>query len=418
MQSQTKKRLSKPLDTFLRAHHVHISKPRDQMLQLDQVPVGASFSKPMTNVLLRYETAEDLWQVFVDEDLRYQGSDLDRRRLFEGPRHRGWLQLLSGLPPGGDVNDAVVWILTQLESQLRAAAPRKLKRRFESAETTSAADESAPCESQPACEASDVSARLDPLAQLDGRVARQIDLGELEAVKLQPTAAQADAMILAAETVLRPVAPNCPLLMGPAGVGKTMVARRAAVELLRRGLVRHVIEVSGAALCAGPIFLGERDERLRSTLGSLLEIEQALVILEQFDLVLSRSVVAASLLSDCLDRGAKIIGVARAEFSSVSAKRASQLQRRIEPCLLTTPDRHDVAEILRRQWAEHPLHDQLELSPHVLSLVSEHSQHRVGANPAAAIGLLEAVINRAAFSGRRCVGGDDVFHLVGPAAKS
>ncbi len=96
MQSQTKKRLCKPLDNLLRVHQVTISKPRDQMLQLDEVPVGADFSKPMTNVLFRYDTSADLWQVFVDEDLRYLGSDLPRQRLFEGPQYRGWLQLASG----------------------------------------------------------------------------------------------------------------------------------------------------------------------------------------------------------------------------------------------------------------------------------------------------------------------------------
>ncbi len=99
-------------------------------------------------------------------------------------------------------------------------------------------------------------------------------------------------------------------------------------------------------------------------------------------------------------------------------KRSPQLRRRIEPCVLPPPDHRDMAEILRRQWEQHPLREQLELSPHVLPLVNEHSRHREGANPAAATGLLEAVLHRAAFSGRRCVGGDDVFHLVRQAGKS
>lgn len=417
MQSQTKKRLCKPLDSLLRVHQVTISKPRDQMLQLDTVPVGAEFSKPMTNVLLRYDTSVDRWQVFVDEDLMYVGSDLTRRHLFEGPRYRGWLQLASGLPAGGDVNDAVVWVLNQLESQLRSAAPRKLKRRFESAAHTSLEEDPSAGDSTDQCEPPDAEEKLDPLAQLDGRIARLVDPRELDALKMEPTSTQSDAIMLTAESVLRPLAPNCPLLMGPAGVGKTMVARLAARELSRRGLIRHVVEVSGAAMCAGPIFLAERDERLRSTLDSLLQIDEALVILEQFDLILSRSSAAASILSDCLDQGARIIAVARAEFSP-GAKRSPQLQRRVEPCVLLPPDHRDLADILRRQWSEHPLQNQLELSPHVLPLVNEHSRQRVGANPAAAIGLLEAVLHRAAFAGRRCVGGDDVFHLVRQPAKS
>ncbi len=185
-----------------------------------------------------------------------------------------------------------MWTLNQLESNLRSAAPRKLKRRFESADQTSFQGDP-PVES---LERLDRHDSLDPLAQLDSRIARPVDPSELETLKMEPTSTQADTIILAAESVLRPLAPNCPLLMGSAGVGKTMVARFAARELSRRGLVRQVVEVSGAAICAGPIFLAERDERLRGTLDSLLQIEGALVILEQFDLILSRSSVAASIL--------------------------------------------------------------------------------------------------------------------------
>ena len=186
----------------------------------------------------------------------------------------------------------------------------------------------------------------------------------------------------------------------------------AAREMSRRGLVSQVLEISGAAVCAGPIFLPERDERLRGTLESLSQLGDSLAILEQFDLVLMRSAPAASILADCLDKGARIIGIARAEFSPDRLKRCTQLRRRIEPCVLLPPDYSAVAEILRRRWAEHSLAEELELAPSVLPLVNKFSAGRLGVNPASAIGLLEAVLNRAAFSGQRCVGPDDVFHLV------
>jgi hypothetical protein len=107
-----------------------------------------------------------------------------------------------------------------------------------------------------------------------------------------------------------------------------------------------------------------------------------------------------------------VIGVARAEFSPDRLKRCSQLRRRIEPCVLLPPDHADVAEILRRRWAGHSLADQIELSQNVLPLVNKYSSGRLGVNPGSAIGLFEAVLNRADFSGQRCVGPDDVFHLV------
>jgi hypothetical protein len=399
MSKQAQVSLSKPIDDLLRSHDVRISQPREQMLQLNDVPVGPAFSQPMTNVLLRFDASAVCWQVFVDENLRYLGSVASRKQVFCGSRRRGWLRLASNLDAVGDVNDTIVWVLNQLESDLRSVAPQALKRRLESADR--AAVENRPGQ-QPD----------HPLPGLDSRVARLVEPCELESLCMEPTSAQADAIMLAAESVLRPVAPNLPLLMGRSGVGKTMVAQHAAGELSRRGLVSQVVEISGAAVCAGPIFLPERDERLRETLDSLAQIGGALVILEQFDLVLSRSVVAASILSGFVDSGIRVIGVARAEFSPNRLKRCSQLRRRIEPCVLLPADHADVAEILRRRWAGHSLADQIELSQNVLPLVNKYSSGRLGVNPGSAIGLFEAVLNRADFSGQRCVGPDDVFHLV------
>jgi hypothetical protein len=375
------------------------------MLQLDDVPVGADFRQPMTNVLLRHNASADNWQVFVDEDLQYVGVDPRRKRVFDGSRYRGWLRLSSNLAAGRDVNDTIMWTLNQLESGIRSVAPQELKKRFESADC--AAFEN-PQGQQP----------TDSLACLDSRVARLVEPAELEGLSIEPTSEQSDALILVAESVHRPVAPNCPLLMGPSGVGKTTVARLAGRELSRRGLVTRVVELRGAAVCAGPIFVPERDERLRSILEVLAQIGDVLVILEQFDLVLAKSSVAASLLSDCLDHGTRVIGVARAEFLPDRLKRFAQLRRRIEPCVLQPPDYSDVAEILRQRWASHSLSEAIELSPNVLPLVNKYSAGRLGANPASAIGLFEAVLNRAAFSGHRCVGPDDVFHLLRRANNS
>lgn len=405
MPMQARQNVNKQLDALLRVHHVIISQPHAQMLRLDNVPVGADFRQPMTNVLLRHIASGDNWQVFVDEDLQYVGTDPHRKRIFDGSRHRGWMRLSASLSAGGDVNDTIVWTLNQLESGIRSVAPQELKKRFESFDRASIEN---PRGQKPS----------DPLACLDSRVARLVEPAELEGLSIEPTSHQSDALILAAESVHRPVAPNCPLFMGPSGVGKTAVARLAARELSRRGLVSRVVEIRGAAVCAGPIFVPERDERLRGILEGLAQIGDVLVILEQFDLVLAKSSVAASLLSDCLDRGMRVIGVARAEFPPARMKRFAQLRRRIEPYVLQPPDSGDVAEILRHRWASHSLSEAIELSPNVLPLVNKYSADRLGANPASAIGLFEAVLNRAAFSGHRSVSPDDVFHLLRHADNS
>ena len=66
MHQQALRNLNKQLDDLLRVHHVTISQPREQILQLDDVPVGAAFSQPITNLLLRYDPSRrgrpvDVW---------------------------------------------------------------------------------------------------------------------------------------------------------------------------------------------------------------------------------------------------------------------------------------------------------------------------------------------------------------------
>jgi len=399
MKKQTiTKELNSQLGDLLRLHHVTVSQPHERILQLDDVPVGDSFNQPVTNLLVRQDSRRDRWQVFVDETLKYLGTDLARQQLFQGSQHRGWL-LLSQRFAAGDVNDAIVWALNMLDSGLRSVAPEELRDRFESTD-------------QEGEGLSDASASSDLLDGLDQRVAKLLKPAALELSPVIPTSSQADAIALTAETVMRSVAPNMPLLMGRSGVGKTTVARFAANELIQRGLVSKVVEVSAGAICAGQIFVPERDERLRATIDAVASVTGVVCIVEQIDLILARSSAAASIIADALDIGARFIGVARPEFNPSRLRRSSQLLRRIQPCVLQEPDFAETAEILRRRCANHDLSGDTELAPSVLPMVNRYSTQRPGSNPAAAIGLLEAVLNRAAFSGQRCVGPDDILHLM------
>ena len=137
-----------------------------------------------------------------------------------------------------------------------------------------------------------------------------------------------------------------------------------------------------------------------------------LVILEQFELVLAKSDAAAGLVADHLDRGLCLIAVVRPEFRLKQLQSVAQLRRRLEPVLVGPPDEIELAAILRRRLETHPLCGQIELSADVLPMIQSISARRPGSNPGSALGVLDAVISRAVFAGQRCVGPDDVFHLV------
>ena len=384
------------LERVLKLHQIAVSQPRESMLQLEAVPLGRDFNHPFTNVLLRQSISESVWQVFVDEDLVYTGDDPVRKKAFQGTRRRGWMQLAAGTSVKGSPNEAIVWFLIMAKSDLEHQATKELQ----SSDSSDEDDLPFAGNDQP-----------NPLDLVDRRLARVLDIHDLNLQEVRPTATQLDAITLAAESVLRRLAPNCPLLMGPSGVGKTTVARLAAHELARRNLVQKVVEVRGSAICAGSIFWPERDERLRATLELLSADKHSLVIFEQFDLALARSDAASSLICDGLDFGIKMIVVARADCKTRTFCGSSDLCRRLEPQLLLPPDEEDLIDILKHRLEAHPHTQTIEVAPNVLPIVVELSRRRLGVNPGAALGLLEAVMNRAGFSGRDVVGPDDVYHL-------
>jgi len=394
------KQLDKRIDRLLKLHHVAVSQPREQMLQLDEVPLGHDFSNPSTNVLFKQTPSNSIWQVFVDEDLVYTGEDARRQNLFQGQRRRGWMQLNTKTKVKGSLNEAIVWFLNSAESELNHTGNEA----NQALATTD--DDDLPL------------ANEDRLSSLDGRIARVLDPSELKLQSVQPTSSQTDAITLIAETVLRTMAPSSPLVMGPSGVGKSTVTRLAAHELFRRRLVQKVVELRGSAICAGSIFWPERDERLRATLELLCADRDTLVIFEQFDLALMRSDAAASIICDGLDLGIKLICVARADCKTRTFRGSSDLCRRLEPRLLLPPDEGDLIDILKHRMEQNPHADAVEVSPNVLPLIVEMSHRRLGVNPGAALGLLEAVVSRALFSGHDIVGPDDVYHLAARTVNS
>jgi hypothetical protein len=384
------------LARLLEMYQVAVSQPRDRMVQLEAVPVGAEFNHPCTNVLVRASAGGQNWQLFVDHDLVYRGEDARRHQVFQGTRRRGWQQLAIGQPVRGDVNTAIVTALEWLESDVVRRASEPLRARESPAGSESRGDaEVAPGGLPPGL----------------GEVGRLLSVEQLQPAGLELTGLQADAVARTAETVSRQLAPRCPLLLGPAGSGRTTVARAAAGELLRRNAVQRVIEVPAGAISAGAVFTAERDERLRLTLHALARSPGTLLVVEQFDLLLAKSDTASSLLSDALDQGSPLIAVARPELQRRGLN-AAQLRRRLEVVVVRPPESAEVVSILRRRLEQHPLADQVEVSPQVLPMAVRVSARRSGANPGAALGVLDALLSRAVYAERRCIGPDDVFHLV------
>lgn len=368
----------------LRQHAVQVATPNEEMLELKAVLVGEGYTKPRTNLLLRRMPGLDRWEIFVDDDFHYTGDDDRRRRLFCGDRMNQWLALTPPEPVEGDVNRALLCALEWLDSPIRnAIAVRSPPKR--------------------------------PVAALDPQLARFGQLllrGDLERLAIRPTVAQAEAIRRIAETGMRALLPACVVVCGPAGCGKTAVVATAGLALLDHSHIREVLRLSGAAIVSGAVFPQQRDERLRQVLELCHARRGALVVLEQFDLVARYSETAACLIAEYVDRGTKLVGVARSEFAPKELDQCDLLARRVEPVVLAVPDPAEQREIVLERLRSHPLAGRVEVAPEVVPAALLLARLRAGAGPGAALSLLDAALARAAWSGSPHLLPDDLYDLV------
>jgi len=377
--------LRSPLAEVLRAHAVQIAAPQEEMVELKAVLAGRCFSKPRTNLLLRRLPDLTHWQFFVDDDFSYQGDDDLRRRLFCGGRVNHWLELTPAEPVEGDVNQALLQALEWLDSPIcqRMVAQRAGER-----------------------------GQVAPLDPLLARCGRLLTRADLERLAVEPTASQAEAMRRIAQILTRVAAPACAVVFGPSGCGKTAVVASASLKLLGHPGVRSILQLSGAAIASGAIFPQQRDERLRQVLDLAHARGRTLVLLEQFDLVVRRSETAACLIAEYVDRGLKLTGIARSDYAPRDLAHCDLLARRAEPVVLAEPAAEEQREIVGRRLSEHPLAKRVEVAPEVVPAVLMLARLRPGANPGAALALLDAGLVRAAWSGTSLLGPDDFYDLV------
>jgi hypothetical protein len=158
------------------------------------------------------------------------------------------------------------------------------------------------------------------------------------------------------------------------------------------------------------IFPPQRDERLGKALEGALHAGDVLVVLEQFDLALGQSRVAASLVADALDAGLKMIAIADEAGWQEGGAQCDELRRRVQIIPSAPLPMEEIGMILQGRLEEHPLAEQIEAAPELLATVIKQSHWMPGDNPGAALGLLEAVLTRASLEHRTLIGPDDVYH--------
>jgi hypothetical protein len=169
--------------------------------------------------------------------------------------------------------------------------------------------------------------------------------------------------------------------------------------------------VSGADVSCGAIFQAQRDDCLRETLKQVRDLPDTLIVMEHFELACCASPVAASLICDALDNGLRMIAIVN-PGGAKHVTRYGALTRRLEPIRIPPLEPVDLQQLLEDHAATHSVEGEIEVSPEVLPVVIELAQRRRGANPGSALSLMDAVVTHATWADAKCVGPDDVYHVV------
>ncbi|MBU0554151.1 ATP-dependent Clp protease ATP-binding subunit [Myxococcota bacterium] len=212
-----------------------------------------------------------------------------------------------------------------------------------------------------------------------------------------------------------------PVLLGPAGVGKT-----ALVELLARRLSRDAVptplrhtrlfELRLGALIAGTRLRGEFEGRLEAALARVRAHAPALLFIDELHLLkgLGRAEGAADgaeLLKPALSRGEiRLIGATTDEEYQRAIAPDAALARRLDPIHVSAPDQALCAQMVAAQAQVMATHHGLHIPPtrqaEAVTLTDRHVAQRQ--QPDKALDLLDRACVLALREGREVVSSEDL----------
>ena len=149
-----------------------------------------------------------------------------------------------------------------------------------------------------------------------------------------------------------------PVLLGPAGVGKTAVAEALAQRLvcgetpdaLRE---RRLVSLDLASMVAGTKYRGEFEERARAVLREVEQAGDVVLFIDELHTVMGAgaaegAIDAANILKPALARGRlQVLGATTAEEYKRSVRRDGALARRFQPVEVREPDGEQCLAALR-----------------------------------------------------------------------
>src|SRR5574344_1867108 len=150
---------------------------------------------------------------------------------------------------------------------------------------------------------------------------------------------------------------NNPLLIGPAGVGKTAIVEQLAylisisdVPLSLRN--KRIISLDMATTVAGTKYRGEFEERIKKILKEIEDNDDIILFIDEIHTIIGAggaegAIDASNILKPSLARGElQIIGATTIEEYRKHIEKDAALERRFQPVMVEEPSEEEAVEIL------------------------------------------------------------------------
>ena len=200
--------------------------------------------------------------------------------------------------------------------------------------------------------------------------------------KLDPVIGMEDELLQLART-LNKRGKNNALIIGEAGVGKSTLVRKLAIEIANRTLSdslnsKHIVEINMGSLLPGTKYRGEFEEKVSALINEAKEDSNLILFIDEAHTIIgtgsSGSLDASNMIKSALASGElSIIGATTLEEYTLYFEKESAFERRFQPIRIYEPSPGDVVNILQKLKGKYEDFHHVKISDNAITAAVELS---------------------------------------------